>query len=69
MKIRFSTTGHTDTDVPVFAFGPGAKLFEGTFDNTEIAKKIADLWKLRKLMKLPKENESSKILDLDKNHL
>ncbi len=34
--ISWSTGGHTATDVPVFAFGPGADAFAGTQDNTQI---------------------------------
>jgi alkaline phosphatase len=38
-----STDGHTGQPVVVFAFGPGAENFSGTYDNTEIPKKIARL--------------------------
>jgi alkaline phosphatase len=37
------TDGHTGQPVPVFAFGPAAQKFSGTYDNTEIPKKIAPL--------------------------
>ncbi|MEM7187425.1 MAG: alkaline phosphatase [Bacteroidota bacterium] len=32
----FSTTGHSATMVPVFAYGPGAERFGGIYENTEI---------------------------------
>jgi alkaline phosphatase len=39
----WTTLGHTGDDVQVFASGPGAKLFSGHQDNTEIANKIFSL--------------------------
>ncbi|MEA4883166.1 MAG: alkaline phosphatase [Clostridia bacterium] len=36
-----SSGGHTGNPVPLFAFGPGAELFGGVMDNTEISPKIA----------------------------
>lgn len=36
----FAQTNHTGTMVPVFAFGPGAEMFSGIMDNTDIPKKI-----------------------------
>lgn len=32
----FTTGHHTGTMVPVFAFGPGAEMFQGVYENTEI---------------------------------
>ena len=43
LKIDFSTNGHTAGMVPVFAYGPGAELFRGVMDNTDIFKKMAYL--------------------------
>lgn len=40
IKAEFSTSRHTADMVPVFAFGPGAELFSGIYDNTEIFYKI-----------------------------
>lgn len=37
-RTGWTTTGHTAVDVPVLAIGPGAELFRGYQDNTEIAK-------------------------------
>jgi alkaline phosphatase len=39
-KIGWTTTGHTGVAVPVYAIGPGSRLFSGRIDNTEIPKKI-----------------------------
>lgn len=40
---RFSSGDHTAVMVPVFAYGAGAENFAGTYQNTEIFKKMADL--------------------------
>ena len=37
---QFLHDDHTATMVPVFAFGPGANTFMGTYDNTQIHQKI-----------------------------
>jgi len=44
--IQWTTTSHTAFPVPVYAYGPGAELFEGIIDNTDIAKNIARLMDL-----------------------
>lgn len=44
-KAGFIYGKHTGTPVPVFAFGPGAELFTGFMDNTEIPEKIKTLLK------------------------
>jgi len=36
----FSTNDHTSISVPVFAYGPGAAIFTGTYQNNEIFEKI-----------------------------
>ncbi len=36
----FSTPHHSATLVPIFAFGPGAELFRGIYDNKEVHNKI-----------------------------
>lgn len=42
---EFTTTNHTSADVPVFAYGQGAEVFDGFCDeNTEIPKAIAKMW-------------------------
>ncbi len=42
------THGHTGEDVPLFASGPGAERFAGVLDNTDIARRLAELagWSL-----------------------
>lgn len=47
LTLNYTTTSHTSTPVHLYAFGPGADLFSGVIDNTDIAKTIAHLWKLR----------------------
>jgi len=42
-QIGWTTTSHSGGSVPVYAFGEGAEVFTGVYDNTDIAKKIADL--------------------------
>ena len=42
----FATCGHSATLIPVFAFGPGADLFTGFFENTELFHKMAALTRL-----------------------
>lgn len=43
IKPTFSTSGHSGTMVPVFAEGPGATLFNGIYENTEIYYKMLSL--------------------------
>lgn len=38
----FSTNGHSATLIPVFAYGPGAEIFNGVYENTEIFHKILE---------------------------
>ena len=45
LKMRFSTSGHTGTVVPIFAYGAGAENFAGVMKNTDIPKKIDELIK------------------------
>jgi alkaline phosphatase len=39
-RMEWSTTDHTATAVPVFAFGPGSAAFAGMQDNTDVGKKL-----------------------------
>ncbi len=48
VKGGFNTGGHTGIMVPVFAFGPGADLFKGVYENTEIFDKMLYLYKFKK---------------------
>jgi alkaline phosphatase len=43
MWSRFTSFDHTAVMVPVFAFGPGAEIFSGIYENTEIQKKICKI--------------------------
>ncbi len=43
---QFSTTDHTATPVPVFAYGPQSQLFSGVYENTEIFFKILKALKI-----------------------
>ena len=45
LRMKFSTSGHTGTVVPVFAYGAGAENFSGVMKNNDIPKKIAELMK------------------------
>jgi len=41
------TGGHTANMVPIFAYGPGAELFTGVHDNTDIPRAMAKLWRAK----------------------
>jgi alkaline phosphatase len=43
IKNKWTTREHSAMPVPVYAFGPGAVIFTGVYDNTELAKKMAEL--------------------------
>nr|WP_223879782.1 alkaline phosphatase [Paenibacillus spiritus] len=38
--VDWTTSGHTAVDIPVTAMGPGAQLFTGVFENTEVFSKL-----------------------------
>ena len=42
LDLKFTTNGHTGTMVPVFAYGPGAELFGGIYENTQIYFKMKE---------------------------
>ena len=46
LTIHYAATSHTGAAVNLYAYGPGANLFSGVIDNTDIAKTIARLWNL-----------------------
>lgn len=46
MSLHYGVTSHTSAPIPVCAFGPGAELFEGVYDNTDVAKRFASLLEL-----------------------
>ena len=39
-RIGWTTTSHTGVAVPIYAIGPGSRLFSGRMDNTDIPKRI-----------------------------
>lgn len=43
LDVNWSTGGHSAMPVPVYALGPKADIFAGTYDNTEVPKKFAKL--------------------------
>ena len=45
--VRMSTSGHSATLIPVFAYGPGSEKFRGIYENNEIFHKIMEVtqWK------------------------
>lgn len=43
-KTSWSTKGHSGSSVPILAEGPCALGFSGVLDNTDIPKRIAELW-------------------------
>ena len=45
VKSSFVTHRHTADMVPVYAYGPGAELFSGIYDNTDIFEKIRTVGK------------------------
>ena len=48
LTTAFSTTGHTGIPVPSYAFGPGAELFTGFFNNTAFLPKVLGLFGIAK---------------------
>jgi alkaline phosphatase len=44
LEIAFTTKKHTASLVPIFAFGPGAELFNGVHDNTDIYRSMEALF-------------------------
>lgn len=43
VKVNFANQSHSNVLVPVFAFGPGAENFAGTYENAELGQKIIDI--------------------------
>jgi alkaline phosphatase len=43
VSLHYGATSHTSQPVPVYAFGPGAELFEGVYDQTDVAMRFARL--------------------------
>ena len=53
VNLEFTTNGHTGTMVPVYAYGPGAELFSGIYENTAIHDKMLEAlgWDINPLEK------------------
>jgi alkaline phosphatase len=47
VQAQWSTTGHTRASTPITAAGPGARLFEGALDNTDVFARIVRAAQLR----------------------
>ena len=45
--LAWTSYSHTAVPVPVLAMGTGAEIFDGYYDNTDVAKKIASVMKVR----------------------
>ncbi|MFZ0033873.1 MAG: alkaline phosphatase, partial [Sedimentisphaerales bacterium] len=43
LNVSWSTAGHSAMPVAIYAFGPKAEVFTGTYDNTEVPRKFAKL--------------------------
>ncbi|WP_332634149.1 alkaline phosphatase [Halalkalibacter flavus] len=44
--VGWSTTAHSGVDVPLYAYGPSADLFNGLLDNTDLPKRMAEAMKI-----------------------
>ena len=42
LKLKWGGGGHTKTNTPLFAYGPGSEKFSGEHDNTDVPKLIAE---------------------------
>ena len=51
ININWSAKGHSNMPVPLFAYGPGAEKFNGVFDNTDVPKKIANVFGIKEFPK------------------
>jgi len=49
---KWTTTNHSASHVPIYAYGPGAIEFTGMLDNTDISKKIAAMLQLNDFPKI-----------------
>lgn len=60
IETAFTTNGHTGALVPVYAFGPGAEIFSGIYENTAIYQKMRTFlgWEPNKI-----GNEAQNTLD------
>jgi len=47
-SVSWGTKGHSGVAVPLFAYGPGAESFSGVLDNTDVPRRIAKLWNVKR---------------------
>jgi alkaline phosphatase len=59
LKYGFTTNGHTAAMIPVFAYGPGANLFRGIYENTSIYHKMRTVLGLKERINPLSPNPSS----------
>lgn len=52
---KWTTTNHSASHVPIYAYGPGAIEFTGMLDNTDICKKLAVMLKLKDFPKVEEQ--------------
>ena len=45
--LAWTSYSHTAVPVPVLAMGSGSEIFDGYYDNTDVAKKIADVMNVK----------------------
>jgi alkaline phosphatase len=66
IELKWTSYGHSAMPVPVFAFGPGAEVFTGVYDNTELAKKMAQLLGISDFPRI-KVDDQVRAIDSDRN--
>jgi alkaline phosphatase len=54
-SIGWTSYSHTGVPVPVYAMGVGARKFNGFYDNTDIAKRIAELMGIQQELPIEKK--------------
>ncbi|MHC4264425.1 MAG: alkaline phosphatase [Planctomycetota bacterium] len=65
IKNKWTSREHSAMPIPVYAFGPGAYMFTGVYDNTDLAKKMAKLLDINDFPRIIVNGEV-KVLDSDK---
>ncbi|MDX1667514.1 MAG: alkaline phosphatase [Saprospiraceae bacterium] len=60
IEAAFSSANHTASIIPVFAYGPGAELFSGVYDNIHIYGKMAHALNLKEKIKIARQRAVEK---------
>jgi len=60
LEIKWATGHHTAVDIPIFAYGPGAQMFTGIYQNTEVARKFAQLFRIQPFPRKHELNSESR---------